>query len=887
MPVTYGGITLEVASVEVQDWITANITLRDILEFSRRYWPGSRCPRLTYDPPPPERPIRLGSLYWPKGASRFAVAHFLATDDQVTALRATCYTPEGSAPQRFSMIALDANGNLIGRVDPYLYMLPPHPIQSQYLPNQQPGQWLLTLVDQRFFWRQLSTGVIEVTEGVTLWSDVYNDLATAIGAPIVTDMQASPYLKPSVFISSKYSEVTQIMDAVAYNCGQRIVRDLAGNVHGYGTNSSSVIYSANIAAVENVQAGFEYYKPDTEGVQASRVAVFFPRPDTLFGTMGAFPTATPVASEVAGGYLSVQTLAAGGGILSGDGFTKFYHDTALSNYSGDALNNQGELDGLAIQVATDYATYAVPRADLVIAGIFPWVPEGFSDSVEWIWGGDNSSQCCTRVIFQPLDDQVQDLMHLSSTKTPQAFGSFFSPTSLEQTGGPLGLWTQGEFTQYDPETDTFSITAGAWGYLVSEEPFSSTTTYPGFLVGASSIDGIPVIACWSPASALLPVQITDQGPDSVTGVNAYSWFQVKAAESGQWVPVVGGLTGTFNGYGPDGNPLYERNEMRIPYPWPPVVWIYKGFLRLDGTQEWVCDYERDHFPATLTQGQGGPAQGYPPGYFYGPFTFTENYPPNSSIDNPRTGMADENNDFPVLIPSVVDVVEYRDGVGAITYAFNFESQPQGQVEDLTTICVINVCTINNYQGVSGITYVVTGSGCTQSGSGGIVQNGLSLCIYLGICWYCWPVSQYCANISPGSGGSGGSVGGQICCGACFGQPNAYPATLHITLQNCPNCGINNVLPITQVSDCDWEVTQGGLTCAPNLTQIVWNFQCDSSSPSLGCEGFFLTGTASGAAIYYPDACICDPPYYRWLNIPIFDPLNPHTVICRVNVTVSL
>jgi hypothetical protein len=83
-------------------------------------------------------------------------------------------------------------------------------------------------------------------------------------------------------------------------------------------------------------------------------------------------------------------------------------------------------------------------------------------------------------------------------------------------------------------------------------------------------------------------------------------------------------------------------------------------MRGDDTQEWVCDYEDDHFNAKITSGGAGS------------YTFQEEYPPGSVVANGRTGTATEMNGFSVPINSHVTVFEFNVS-GTKTYYFAYEN----------------------------------------------------------------------------------------------------------------------------------------------------------------------------------------------------------------------
>ena len=76
--------------------IERRIPMNDAYPWLLRSWPGPRQLNLTlplgYKT---AEPVRLGRFVWPRGASRWAYGHFLATSNQVKAVREVCYGKGG------------------------------------------------------------------------------------------------------------------------------------------------------------------------------------------------------------------------------------------------------------------------------------------------------------------------------------------------------------------------------------------------------------------------------------------------------------------------------------------------------------------------------------------------------------------------------------------------------------------------------------------------------------------------------------------------------------------------------------------------------------------------------------------------------------------------
>ena len=220
-------------------------------EFLVRTWPGPEMEALGFSAAIPSKPFSLGSLYWPVGAARFAVAHYLVTTPVLDAIRATCYQPS-NAPGLVPMPLVIADGQ--STVTANLFMLPPRPLAL--VTPSTPGLFLLTLCDQRFYW-WFRTGQIIVTGGTTEWASdvtiggttypsVYSQISSALGVTITVDTIGSEYLLPGLALNDNYRALPVLLDSVAASVGHKIVCDLSGNVRSMNAGTSQTIYQSNL-----------------------------------------------------------------------------------------------------------------------------------------------------------------------------------------------------------------------------------------------------------------------------------------------------------------------------------------------------------------------------------------------------------------------------------------------------------------------------------------------------------------------------------------------------------------------------------------------------------------------------------------------------------------
>lgn len=248
MALSYAGVNLIVPTQELCDWVERNISPSDVYEFTYRDWPGKNLIGIAFPGSMRKRPIKINRLYWPVGASRWAVGHFLCTEEQLAQIRPIVFPGDGEPDP--ALLLLDSS--LTFNIQPSLYMLPARPLAQIAGLN---GVYLLTLVDQRYYWWSHSTELLTITEGTTTWANLYSSIATILGVAITTDAIDADYLKPSASMAARYEALPLVLDAIAYNLGQRIVRKLDGTVKSLNYTASRTVLDTNVATAGIIQAG--------------------------------------------------------------------------------------------------------------------------------------------------------------------------------------------------------------------------------------------------------------------------------------------------------------------------------------------------------------------------------------------------------------------------------------------------------------------------------------------------------------------------------------------------------------------------------------------------------------------------------------------------------
>ena len=231
--ISYAGTVLRQATEEVATWIATNIPPEEVFEFAPCYSAGPGLENVPFTPPRLPGPVRVGKLHWPWGAQRFAVGHYLTTSTDLVAIRNAVY-PSGTGYQPAALVLDGANGLAVTTP---LWMLPPRPLAQV---GGDPGMWLLTLVDDRFFWRFRAA---DVTAQST-WTGLYAAVGTALGVDIVVDDVPSAYLTPPADMMSAYHNLPAFLDGIALSVGQRIVRAFDGTVVAQNVTSARTSWQA-------------------------------------------------------------------------------------------------------------------------------------------------------------------------------------------------------------------------------------------------------------------------------------------------------------------------------------------------------------------------------------------------------------------------------------------------------------------------------------------------------------------------------------------------------------------------------------------------------------------------------------------------------------------
>lgn len=382
--VRYAGVTLYQPTPQIELDLYAHLrpqlatiwqhnTWGDQATYARQHWAMASHA--------PNHPFELGSLYWPVGAARWAYGHWLVNDTDLDTILAATIQNGVPVPQILSLETVEAE----------MYLLPTIP---QYVAGSTKVR-VLTLVDERYWW-WYKNATIAIDYGNTSWDDLIDEIGTALGKEILRGTVNPAYLTPGVGLEARQDSLPLLLDAVAYNIGRRVVREVDGTVTLMDVDQSRLRESVNLEEVWMV-GGPKQLSPD--GLERAlvlprRVTVRFPRPKCY-------------------AWHSVTATLAGLGLQEGSGITgfdgdKLFHDTLFANSETGTPPNQAVLQALVNQVATDWYRLQLGREFVQYREIVDILPHALMDSITWRANGDD----CSTTVYPPSNnDQVEELCH--------------------------------------------------------------------------------------------------------------------------------------------------------------------------------------------------------------------------------------------------------------------------------------------------------------------------------------------------------------------------------------------------------------------------------------------------------------------------------------------
>jgi hypothetical protein len=379
MAITFAGKTLAVPTTKLRETLERFLTLNDIHDV-RNTTGGNNGVTGYYAPVTPtpshSTPVRLNTLMWPQQASRYAVFHGLV--DNITLDEIKSIVTDSNYAQTLS-ITDEINNSSISTS---MYMLPPHPLfQVTGLSASERQLYLITLVDERYFWWQRVGSLDPLPSS---WDDLFSSALYLIDSGLTPNYGTVPisssYLVPSLKWRQRERPLPLILDAACSAVNRRFVRDLAGNTYIQHWEDAKLSTSTQITNnIARKAMGGEFSVSDLSRVAPEYLRCVFYRPDDTRYT--------------------VDRSLASTGITDFGAFTGMPGRTAQYRSETLFIDNLSQATNLAIAAAYDWYGWLLAPTDIALGGIVNYVPNAYADVILWEY---TETSIATRVIREPF-----------------------------------------------------------------------------------------------------------------------------------------------------------------------------------------------------------------------------------------------------------------------------------------------------------------------------------------------------------------------------------------------------------------------------------------------------------------------------------------------------
>ncbi len=418
--ISYAGVPLRIDTEALNEFIEISLPFED-WRLNTTYRKAEHLTAPFYWPEAPS--VKPGQYYYPWGASRWSEARFIITQTEYDLLCATASTStlvtssssssgEDSSSSTSPLLSphpfILRQGDQVVETD--LYLLPPMPIGKI---GGNPGVFLAVFVDERFYWQYRNGDVIEIDDSTT-WQDLIDsltgidalDIDLSLGSD-VEDVYGRPHRLTDLY--SRYDNAALLLDAVLFNLGRRLIRNLDGTYTALRSSQSALIVADNRPVTRLAGGSFNdenlsslFANNNINSLIPSSVCVIFPK--------------------VSGQYINAQKNHIPSPQTEGDVYTvevtttdlelpftgiadtcKTIRTTAEAYYTdlnGDTIFNDLDVQALAFQLANDYYLDAIEGLDESYPGLLYWQPEGIHDII-WTWRGSDAGGVA------PLDHDIK------------------------------------------------------------------------------------------------------------------------------------------------------------------------------------------------------------------------------------------------------------------------------------------------------------------------------------------------------------------------------------------------------------------------------------------------------------------------------------------------
>ncbi len=413
--------------------------------------------------PHPNPYLLIGDWYYPTTMSRWSAMRVLATSSMVKQLLVA--TNGGSTASLLSIVGVPISPRATSTptsawtVNTLMRMLPPRPLGEHA--GGLDGLFLVTLVDDRYYNTSIPVS-LRVTS-TTQWTDLITALSLAMEVTISYSSIPIAYSQPEPDsqLWCNVESAATLLDAVAYNLGRVVVRNLDGTYTLQTFQEAQVQIALNRGSLNLVErlAGGDMFSSGgnlpagpllaaRNSVAPSAIVIGYPKyvkgddpvPHFLDPRYCGQRPSSWYETGLGSRYSITVPIASGGIAVSGlaGTSTALMRDTAKalgdSEGTGTPLNISG-LTSLAMQTAQDvWGWQVIASLDEVYPGILAWAPEGAHDII-WSWSAKRGI-CSTRVIRGDWNHDVTELQHAG----PPVSGGTIAPRGHGGHSVALSVW---------------------------------------------------------------------------------------------------------------------------------------------------------------------------------------------------------------------------------------------------------------------------------------------------------------------------------------------------------------------------------------------------------------------------------------------------------------
>lgn len=395
---SYAGIELPTVPPKLAAWVETNIPPREVYEFSPHYDTNSMA-GIPAPPPFVPPPVRPGILYWPTGASRWAIYHTVLTGEQMAEMRTVLAEGQGNGGYKKADLVLDDGKTTLTT---QMTMVPPRPL-SGWFPESTDGKlptidldyremndlWLVTLVDTRFFW-----WFRQGTPTTSTFKTMVEGMITALGeTATVPSTFGENYPTPKTRWSQAARPVPVLLDAACSAVGRKLVRKLDG------TLEFQTWEEARDAAKNFLVRQYELSAPSTPLAPPALSEADFAR--IAGGVLDYEDLRRHVPATVQVYYSTTakqdKTLAS---LAIPDylSYTGRVNEAAVVRIDDLSGGETSSLSTFVTEAAGDWYGWQLANVNLVLGGLAGWDGCGWQEAVRW----DANGPPTTRVVRPPF-----------------------------------------------------------------------------------------------------------------------------------------------------------------------------------------------------------------------------------------------------------------------------------------------------------------------------------------------------------------------------------------------------------------------------------------------------------------------------------------------------